>query len=85
MAVGIVVVVLYHHLLRFGASLATLDQVSPWIGLWLPFLLFAAASAWGFYAASARPGVNPIAVALERLEALLTALRPRRLRARGAA
>lgn len=85
MAVGIVVVVLYHHLLRFGASLATLDQVSPWIGLWLPFLLFAAASAWGFYAASARPGVNPIAVALERLEALLTALGPRRLRARGAA
>ena len=85
MVVGIVVVVLYHHLLRFGASLATLDQVSPWIGLWLPFLLFAAASVWGFYAASARPGVNPIAVALERLEGLLTALGPRRLRARGAA
>lgn len=85
MAIGIIVVVLYHHLLRFGASLATLDQVSPWIGLWLPFLLFAAASAWGFYATSTRPGVNPAAVALERLEGLLTALRPRRLRVRGAA
>jgi lipopolysaccharide export system permease protein len=85
MAIGIIVVVLYHHLLRFGASLATLDQVSPWIGLWLPFLLFAAASAWGFYATSTRPGVNPAAVALERLEGLLTALGPRRLRARGAA
>lgn len=85
MAVGIVVVVLYHHLLRFGASLASLDQVSPWIALWLPFLVFSAASAWGFYATSTRPGVNPVAVALERFETLLSALGPRRLRARGAA
>jgi len=85
MAVGIVVVILYHHLLRFGASLVSLDQVSPWIGLWLPFLVFAAASAWGFYATSTRPGVNPIAVALEQLESLLSALGPRRLRARSAA
>lgn len=80
MAVGIVVVVLYHHLLRFGASLASVGQISPWIGLWAPFLLFTAASTWGFYAASARPGVNPIAVGMERLEALLAALRPRRVR-----
>lgn len=85
MAVGIVVVVLYHHLLRFGASLASLDQVSPWIALWLPFLVFSAASAWGFYATSTRPGVNPVAVALERFETLLSALGPRRLRARGTA
>lgn len=80
MAVGIAVVVLYHHLLRFGASLASVGQISPWIGLWAPFLLFAAASAWGFYAASARPGVNPIAVGMERLEGLFAVLRPRRMR-----
>ncbi len=80
MAVGIIVVVLYHHLLRFGASLASIGELSPWIGLWAPFLLFTAASAWGFYAASTRPGVNPIALVMERIEGLLAALRPRRLR-----
>lgn len=84
MAVGIAVVVLFHHLLRFGASLASMGQLSPWIGLWAPFALFTGASAWGFYAASTRPGVNPIAVGMERLEGLLAALRPRRLRMRGA-
>jgi hypothetical protein len=46
--------------------------------------LFTGASAWGFYAASARPGVNPIAVGMERLEGLLAALRPWRLRVPGA-
>ncbi len=84
MVVGLVVVILYHHLMRFGASLASLDRVSPWIGLWLPFLLFTAVSFWGFYAASSRPGVNPFALALEQIEALLSLLRPRRLRARQA-
>lgn len=85
MAVGIIVVVLYHHLLRFGASLAQLGEVSPAVALWLPFLLFTAVSGWGFYAASTRPGVNPIAVAMEQLEALIGALRPRRLKLGGAA
>lgn len=80
MVVGIVGLVLYHYVLRFGASLVVLDRVSPWVGLWLPFVLFTAASLWGFYAASTRPGVNPIALALERGEALLAALGPRRLR-----
>jgi hypothetical protein len=37
-------------------------------------------SIWGFYAASTRPGINPFAVALERVEGLVAALRPRRLR-----
>lgn len=83
MAIGIVVVILYHHLLRFGTSLASIGQLSPWIALWVPFLLFTAASAWGFYASSTRPGVNPIALAMERLEQMLSTLSPRRLLARG--
>ena len=48
MVVGLVVVILYHHLMRFGASLASLDPVSPWIGLWLPVLRFNPVSFWGF-------------------------------------
>ncbi|GIK98973.1 MAG: hypothetical protein BroJett029_31820 [Alphaproteobacteria bacterium] len=80
MVVGIVGLVLYHYVLRFGASLVAIDRLSPWVGLWLPFVLFTAASLWGFYAASTRPGVNPIALALERAEGLIGALVPRRMR-----
>lgn len=80
MVVGIVGLVLYHYVLRFGASLVAIDRLSPWVGLWLPFGLFTAASLWGFYAASTRPGVNPIALALERAEGLIGALLPRRMR-----
>jgi lipopolysaccharide export system permease protein len=84
MAFGIVGLVLYHYVLRFGASLVAVDRVSPWIGLWLPLLLFTATSIWTFYAASTRPGINPIALALERLESLVAALGVRRLRKRPA-
>jgi lipopolysaccharide export system permease protein len=52
---------LYHHALQFGESMTDLGRVPPIIGIWGPFLLFAASGAWLFLRASSRPGADPFA------------------------
>jgi lipopolysaccharide export system permease protein len=58
---------LYHHALQVGESMADLGRVSPFVAIWLPFLLFAASGAWLFTWASTRPGSNPLASLAEWL------------------
>ena len=67
--VGLVVLVLYQKLLQLGGSLAALGEVSPWLGLWLPLALFAAAGGLLFARASAGGADNPVDVFMERLAA----------------
>ena len=81
LAVGAVLLILYHYVLRFGHSLAEIGQISPLIGLWLPFAIFASVSLLSFYSAINRPGQNPLSVALVWIEDItgLFRLRIRRL------
>ena len=65
--VGLVVLVVYQKLLQLGGSMAALGHVSPWIGLWLPLVLFAGLSAALFARASAGGLVNPVDGVMERL------------------
>jgi lipopolysaccharide export system permease protein len=80
-AVGVVLMVLYHNVINFGEAIATTGRVSPWIGLWLPFGLFAAFSLWLFAAVSIWPRENPVVLLFARIarwrESLLNLL-PRR-------
>ena len=39
--VGLVALVVYEKVLRFGEKMADLDRISPWLGLWLPFAALA--------------------------------------------
>ncbi len=65
---GLALVVLYHYVLQFGEALADSNRVSVGVGLWFPFLVFAAISMVGFHFANTRPGENPISVALETIQ-----------------
>jgi lipopolysaccharide export system permease protein len=45
-AFGLLILILYYEALNFGEALAKHGQVTPWIGLWLPFLALAAGAGW---------------------------------------
>jgi lipopolysaccharide export system permease protein len=47
-AIGVVSLILYNQVLDLGENIAEKGKFSPFVSLWLPFLLFAVASAWGF-------------------------------------
>ena len=66
--VGAVLLVLYHHILQFGHSLTERGQISPGIGLWLPFAVFTAFSLWSYHTVRKRPEENPLAATLVRIE-----------------
>lgn len=64
---GLVALVLYQKILQLGGSMVALGHISPWLGLWLPLSLFAAASTALFAKASAGGLVNPVDGIVERL------------------
>lgn len=80
-AVGVVLMVFYHNMINFGEAMATTGKVSSFVGLWVPFLLFAVFSTWLFAAVSTWPRENPVVLLFARIarwrEALLRLL-PRR-------
>jgi len=80
-AVAAVILLLYHHAIQFGESMADLGRADPVLALWGPFALFAAACV-ALYALSDRgPGSNPFGALFERVDDLLGHLRrllPRR-------
>jgi lipopolysaccharide export system permease protein len=81
-AVGVVLMVVYHNVINFGEAIATTGRVSPGIGLWLPFLLFAAFSLWLFAAVSTWPRENPVVLLFARIARLrdsMLRLLPRRV------
>lgn len=83
-AVGVVLMVVYHNIINFGETIATTGGVSPGVGLWLPFLLFAALSLWLFAAVSTWPRENPVVLLFARIARLRDAvlrLLPRRVEA----
>ncbi|HYE52888.1 MAG TPA: LptF/LptG family permease [Azospirillaceae bacterium] len=64
-ALAAVILVVYHHSIQMGESLADLGRANPAYGVWVPFVLFAALAIWVFRRAQARPGENPFTRALE--------------------
>jgi lipopolysaccharide export system permease protein len=81
--VGLVMLILFHNVLRVGESLVETGALPPIIGLWLPAAIFAAISAWAFHMTSKRPGYNPVSATLDRTSDIVDAVR-RRFGRRGA-
>lgn len=63
-----VMLLIYHHVLQFGESLADLDRVPAPLALWLPFAAFAAFGLWLSARVARRPGANPLDAVLDVLE-----------------
>lgn len=62
---SIVMVVTYHKINQYAASLGERGSVDPAIALWVPFVVFAAAILWMYHTIANVPGGQPIG-ALER-------------------
>jgi len=63
---SIVMVVTYHKVNEYGASVGGLGIVDPAIALWVPFLIFAALILWMYHVIAHVPGGQPIG-ALEKV------------------
>ncbi|WP_443019725.1 LptF/LptG family permease [Sphingomonas adhaesiva] len=62
---SIVIVVTYHKINQYAASLGELGTVDPLIALWVPFAVFAGITLWMYHTIAHVPGGQPIG-ALER-------------------
>lgn len=69
---------LFHHSLQLGESLAESGTVPALVGVWTPTLLFAALTGWLYNHSLARPGDNPVSRLLASLDDLASRIgRPR--------
>jgi lipopolysaccharide export system permease protein len=48
-AIGLLVLVVYEQVVKFGESMADLGYVTPWLSLWFPFAILAGAGTLLFY------------------------------------
>ncbi|NJN06379.1 MAG: YjgP/YjgQ family permease, partial [Rhodobacteraceae bacterium] len=65
---GIVIMLIYHYIIQLGEGFTGKGLISPYIGLWLPFFTFLLLGSWCFHVTATRPGANPFARALERID-----------------
>jgi lipopolysaccharide export system permease protein len=77
LVIGLILLILYHHILQLGESLADDGTVSPVIGLWLPFAMFAGIGLWAFHSTETRPGHNPIGATFDAMSELADRIRYR--------
>jgi len=75
--VGLVLLILFHNVLRFGESMVETGALPPIVGLWLPGAIFAATGAWAFHMTSRRPGYNPVSATLDRTSDIVETIRRR--------
>lgn len=63
---GLILLILFHYILRFGEGLVETGKLSPLVGLWAPCAMFAGIGLWAFQTTSKRPGYNPVTATLDR-------------------
>jgi lipopolysaccharide export system permease protein len=72
---GLILLILFHYILRFGEGLVETGKLSPLLGLWAPCAMFAGIGLWAFQTTSKRPGYNPVTAALDRASDAVESLR----------
>ena len=77
--VAATLMLLFHHTLQLGESLAESGTVPALVGVWTPTLLFTALTGWLYSQSLERPGDNPVSRALATLDALAARLGQRLL------
>jgi lipopolysaccharide export system permease protein len=78
LVLGLAMLIAFHQLLQMGEALADNNKIPIWLGLWVPFGLFAAISAWMFLRAATRVPDPQIGIWLDRQFDRLGRLLPRR-------
>ena len=68
--VAATLMLLFHHTLQLGESLAESGKVPALLGVWGPTAVFAALTLWLFSRSLSRPGDNPVSRGLDTLQSL---------------
>lgn len=50
-ALAVVILVVYHEILEQGALAVFLGKTSPWLAIWMPFIVLSTFACWQFYSA----------------------------------
>nr|WP_246513247.1 LptF/LptG family permease [Azospirillum picis] len=74
-ATSAVILLLYHHAIQLGESLADLGRADPLLSLWGPFALFAAGCILLYAVVDRGPGANPFGGVFEAIDMLFLRLR----------
>jgi lipopolysaccharide export system permease protein len=56
---GIAILIFYFQALQFGQDMAKNGRISSFVGLWVPFLVFATGSTYAFHLANSGLGSDP--------------------------
>ena len=75
---GLAMLIAFHQLLQVGEALADNNKIPAWLGLWVPFGLFTAISAWMFLRAASRVPDPRLGIWLDRQFDRLGRMLPRR-------
>ncbi len=70
--VAVIAVVTYYKISEYATGMGQLGKIDPFVALWVPFLVFAAAIVWMFRTIAYVPGGQPIG-AIDRLAGKMTA------------
>ncbi len=84
LVVAAVILVIYHHGIQLGQSLASTGRLPAIPAVWVPFALFALLCLWLFRSSQARPGQNSFTWLVERIAGGLEGARRLALRRREA-
>ncbi len=57
---SIVVIVTYHKVSEYGERMGAIGRVDPFLGQWVPFLIFTAMCLWFYHVLAHKPGGQPI-------------------------
>jgi lipopolysaccharide export system permease protein len=82
MIVGVLFLIVYYEIIQFGEAMVRRGILGPFPALWVPCLLFGAASLWLFWLADRRPGQDPLAHFFEGINIGTDWLRRRFMRRR---
>ena len=75
---GLAMLIAFHQLLQVGEALADNNKIPVWLGLWLPFAVFTAISAWMFVRAASRVPDPRLGIWLDRQFDRVGRMLPRR-------
>jgi lipopolysaccharide export system permease protein len=72
--IALVIVIAYHEMIEQGAVASRVNDVSPWLSMWLPFLVLVVFAAWRYHAACFRLRPDRLEPLIERANDVLRGL-----------
>ncbi|MGH6892865.1 MAG: LptF/LptG family permease, partial [Dongiaceae bacterium] len=74
---GIAILIIYYQILQFGKDMAENGRLSPFVAIWIPFLVLAFGSMYLFYVANSRLSQDPFAIVFGTIDEIWSWMKTR--------